>query len=92
MRNARWTSNDQERERDITILAECTSVLWHGLGETRINIIDPPGHADASAARSSASWAWCDGCARAVGRRRGRRVSCRRAKFVLGKALKVGLR
>ena len=36
-------SNDIERERGITILAKCTSVLWK---ETRVNIVDTPGHAD----------------------------------------------
>jgi len=36
-------SNDLERERGITILAKCTSVLWNDI---RINIVDTPGHAD----------------------------------------------
>jgi GTP-binding protein len=35
--------NDLERERGITILAKCTSVVWK---ETRLNIVDTPGHAD----------------------------------------------
>lgn len=36
-------SNDQERERGITILAKNTSIVYAG---TRINIVDTPGHAD----------------------------------------------
>ena len=36
-------SNDLERERGITILAKCTSVVWKN---TRLNIVDTPGHAD----------------------------------------------
>jgi GTP-binding protein len=36
-------SNDLERERGITILAKCTSVVWK---DVRINIVDTPGHAD----------------------------------------------
>lgn len=35
--------NDLERERGITILAKCTSIIWK---DTRVNIIDTPGHAD----------------------------------------------
>jgi GTP-binding protein len=35
--------NDLERERGITILAKCTSVVWK---DVRINIVDTPGHAD----------------------------------------------
>ncbi len=36
-------SNPLERERGITILSKNTAVLW---GETKINIVDTPGHAD----------------------------------------------
>ena len=36
-------SNELERERGITILAKCTSVVWR---EVRINIVDTPGHSD----------------------------------------------
>ena len=36
-------SNDQEKERGITILAKNTSINWN---EYRINIVDTPGHAD----------------------------------------------
>ena len=36
-------SNDQEKERGITILAKNTAITWR---ENRINIVDTPGHAD----------------------------------------------
>lgn len=36
-------SNDQEKERGITILAKNTAITWNG---NRINIVDTPGHAD----------------------------------------------
>lgn len=36
-------SNDQEKERGITILAKNTAINW---GQYRINIVDTPGHAD----------------------------------------------
>ncbi len=36
-------SNDQERERGITILAKAASVRWRGV---KINLVDTPGHAD----------------------------------------------
>ena len=36
-------SNDQERERGITILAKNTAINWK---DHRINIVDTPGHAD----------------------------------------------
>ncbi len=36
-------SNDQEKERGITILAKNTAVMFNGV---KINIVDTPGHAD----------------------------------------------
>ena len=36
-------SDDQEKERGITILAKNTAIEWNG---HRINIVDTPGHAD----------------------------------------------
>ena len=82
-------SNDQERERGITILAKCTSVLWHGkAGETRINIIDTPGHADFGG-EVERILGMVDGCVLLVDAEEG---VMPQTKFVLGKALKLGLR
>ncbi|MCB1775015.1 MAG: GTP-binding protein, partial [Gammaproteobacteria bacterium] len=36
-------SNDQEKERGITILSKNTAIRWN---DYRINIVDTPGHAD----------------------------------------------
>ncbi|MEW6596318.1 MAG: translational GTPase TypA [Pseudomonadota bacterium] len=82
-------SNDQERERGITILAKCTSVLWNGkAGETRINIIDTPGHADFGG-EVERILGMVDGCLLLVDAEEG---VMPQTKFVLGKALKLGLR
>jgi GTP-binding protein len=82
-------SNDQERERGITILAKCTSVLWDGkAGETRINIIDTPGHADFGG-EVERILGMVDGCVLLVDAEEG---VMPQTKFVLGKALKMGLR
>ena len=43
-------SNDQERERGITILAKNTAIRWR---DYRINIVDTPGHADLACCCSS---------------------------------------
>jgi GTP-binding protein len=82
-------SNDQERERGITILAKCTSVLWHGTGgDTRINIIDTPGHADFGG-EVERILGMVDGCLLLVDAEEG---VMPQTKFVLGKALKLGLK
>ncbi|HEY5107611.1 MAG TPA: translational GTPase TypA [Caulobacteraceae bacterium] len=82
-------SNDQERERGITILAKATSLLWHGAaGETRINIIDTPGHADFGG-EVERILGMVDGCLLLVDAEEG---VMPQTKFVLGKALKLGLK
>src|ERR1700692_1159663 len=82
-------SNDQERERGITILAKCTSVLWHGAaGETRINIIDTPGHADFGG-EVERILGMVDGALLLVDAEEGPMPQTR---FVLRKALERGLR
>ncbi len=82
-------SNDQERERGITILAKCTSVLWNGeAGETRINIIDTPGHADFGG-EVERILGMVDGCVLLIDAEEG---VMPQTKFVLTKALKMGLK
>ena len=78
-------SNDLERERGITILAKCTSVLWH---ETRINIVDTPGHADFGG-EVERILSMVDGVLVLVDAAEG---PMPQTKFVVGKALRQGLR
>jgi GTP-binding protein len=51
-------SNDLERERGITILAKNCSINY---GETHINIVDTPGHADFGG-EVERVWAWSMAC------------------------------
>ncbi|MEL6325078.1 MAG: translational GTPase TypA, partial [Pseudomonadota bacterium] len=78
-------SNDLERERGITILAKTTSVVWN---ETRINIVDTPGHADFGG-EVERILNMVDGAIVLVDAAEG---PMPQTKFVVGKALKVGLR
>jgi GTP-binding protein len=78
-------SNDIERERGITILAKCTSVAWK---DTRINIVDTPGHADFGG-EVERIMSMVDGVAVLVDAAEG---PMPQTKFVLGKALALGLR
>jgi len=82
-------SNDQERERGITILAKPTSVVWDRDGEqTRINIVDTPGHADFGG-EVERILSMVDGCLLLVDAEEG---PMPQTKFVLAKALALGLR
>ncbi|UXM95277.1 translational GTPase TypA [Bartonella sp. HY329] len=78
-------SNDIERERGITILAKATSVVWK---DTRINIVDTPGHADFGG-EVERILNMVDGAIVLVDAAEG---PMPQTKFVVGKALKVGLR
>ena len=78
-------SNDLERERGITILAKATSVEWKGV---RINIVDTPGHADFGG-EVERILSMVDGAVLLVDAAEG---PMPQTKFVVGKALKVGLR
>ncbi len=78
-------SNDIERERGITILAKCTSVEWK---DTRINIIDTPGHADFGG-EVERILSMVDGVIVLVDAAEG---PMPQTKFVVSKALKLGLR
>lgn len=78
-------SGDLERERGITIFAKCTSVDWNG---TRINIVDTPGHADFGG-EVERILSMVDGVIVLVDSAEG---PLPQTKFVVGKALKLGLR
>src|SRR3989338_9097105 len=78
-------SNDLERERGITILAKVTSVMWH---DTRINIVDTPGHADFGG-EVERILSMVDGVIVLVDAAEG---PMPQTKFVTSKALALGLR
>ncbi len=78
-------SNDLERERGITILAKAASVEWHG---TRINIVDTPGHADFGG-EVERILNMVDGALVLVDAAEG---PLPQTKFVVSKALKMGLK
>ena len=76
-------SNDLERERGITIFSKNASILY---GETRINIIDTPGHADFGG-EVERVLKMADGCLLLVDAKEGPMPQTR---FVLKKALAMG--
>ena len=78
-------SGDLEKERGITILAKPTSITWNDI---RINIIDTPGHADFGG-EVERVLGMADGVILLVDSAEG---PMPQTKFVLGKALKLGLR
>ena len=77
--------NDLEKERGITILAKCASVVWR---DTRINIVDTPGHADFGG-EVERILNMVDGAIVLVDAAEG---VLPQTKFVVGKALQRGLK
>ncbi len=77
-------SNDQERERGITILAKNTAISYHG---TKINIMDTPGHADFGG-EVERVLNMADGCILLIDAAEGPMPQTR---FVLQKALQLNL-
>ncbi len=78
-------SGDQEHERGITITAKQTSIYWN---DYKINIIDTPGHADFSG-EVERTLNMADGVLLVVDAQEG---PMPQTKFVLSKALELGLR
>jgi GTP-binding protein len=78
-------SNDQERERGITILAKNTAITYHGV---KINIIDTPGHADFGG-EVERVLNMADGCILLIDAAEGPMPQTR---FVLQKALQLNLK
>lgn len=78
-------SGDQERERGITITAKQTTIYWN---DYKINIIDTPGHADFSG-EVERTLNMADGVLLVVDAQEG---PMPQTKFVLSKALELGLR
>ncbi len=78
-------SNDQERERGITILAKNTAVTYKGV---KINIVDTPGHADFGG-EVERTLNMTDGALLIIDAKEG---PMPQTKFVLKKALEQGLR
>ena len=76
---------DLERERGITILAKCTSVMWEN---HRLNIVDTPGHADFGG-EVERILSMVDGVLLLVDAAEG---PMPQTKFVTQKALEIGLR
>lgn len=78
-------SNDIEKERGITILAKCTAITYQG---HRINVVDTPGHADFGG-EVERILGMVDGAVLLVDAAEG---PMPQTKFVLGKALQLGLK